>query len=73
MDTSAPLISYGETPEAIEPCEARSAPPPMLAELFLAVDAPAGDRRQHAALPASTATTAVIISLVGMALAGPSL
>jgi hypothetical protein len=45
----------------------------MPPELFLALDALAGNTREDAALAASFAATGVIISLVGMALVGPSL
>jgi hypothetical protein len=73
VDVGAPLIPYGETPEAIEPCEGAFDNPAMPPELFLALDALAGNTREDAALAASFAATGVIISLVGMALVGPSL
>ncbi len=73
MDVGAPLISYGETPEAIEPCEGAFDNPAMPPELFLALDALAGNTGEDAALAASFAATRVIISFVGMALVGPSL
>ena len=73
VDVSAPLISYGETSEAIEPCEGPFDHPAMPAELFLTVDALAGYARENAALAASFAAAGVVISLVGMALVGPSL
>jgi len=73
VDIGAPLISYGETPEAIEPCEGAFDNPSMPTELFLALDALACNARDDCALAASFAATGVIISLVGMALAGPSL
>jgi hypothetical protein len=73
VDVRVPFISYGETPEAIEPCEGAFDHPAMPTELFLTVDAPAGNSREDAALAASFAATGVIISLVSMALVGPSL
>ncbi len=73
VDVGAPLISYGETPEAIEPGEGAFDNPAMSPELFLALDALAGNTQADAALTASFAATGVIISFVGMALVGPSL
>ncbi len=73
MDVRAPLISYGETPEAVEPCEGAFDYPSMPTELVLALDSLARNTREDAALAASFAATRVIASLVGMALVGPSL
>ena len=73
MDVGAPLIPYGETPEAIEPCEGAFDNPAMPPELFLALDALAGNTRENAALAASFAATGVVISLVSVALVGPFL
>jgi len=73
VDVGAALISYGETPEAIEPGEGSFYDPTMPAELFLALDALAGNTREDPALAASFAATGVIISFIGMALVGPSL
>jgi len=73
VDIGSPLISYGQAPEAIEPREGAFYHPSMAAELFLAFDALAGDARQNTALAAGFATTRVIISLIGMALAGAPL
>ncbi len=73
MDVGTALISYGQTPEAIEPGKGAFDNPAMPPELFLALDALAGNTREDAALAASVATSRVIISLVGMALVGPSL
>jgi hypothetical protein len=73
VDVGAALISYGETPEAIEPCEGAFDYPSMPPELFLALDALARNTREDAALATSVAAPGVIISFVGVALVGPSL
>ena len=64
VDVGAPLIAYGETPEAIEPCESAFDNPSMPTELFLAVDALARNTREDAALAASFAATGVITPVV---------
>ena len=73
VDVGGALISYGETPEAIEPYEVAFDNPAMPPELFLALEALAGNMREDAALAASFAAMGVIIFLVGVALVGPSL
>ncbi len=73
VDVGTALISYGQTPEAIEPREGAFDYPSMPQDLFLALDGLARNTREDAVLAASVATSGVIISLVGMALVGPSL
>jgi hypothetical protein len=73
VDVGSALIAYGETPEAIEPCEGAFDDPSIPTELFLALDALARNTREHAAFAVSVAVTGVIICSVGTALVWPSL
>ncbi len=73
VDVGTALISCGQTPEAIEPCEGAFDNPSMTTEFFFALDALARNTRKDAPLAAGVAATGVIISFVGMALVGPSL
>jgi hypothetical protein len=73
VDVGAPFISYGQTPEAIEPCEGALDHPAMPTEFFRTIDALAGNTWEDAAFATSFAATRVIVSLVSMALLGPSL
>ena len=76
MDVVAALVTDGEAPEAIEPCQCPFDDPAIAAELLAAFDTASGDARDDMPPAASAAAEGVIISLVSVqpvrAAAGPT-